>query len=75
MNKVDIAVWEDENTNVLVSPSASPCNGSIADMRLKWNFPFEKLRISRDLRENRIKVVQNKAVGYQIKSINCGKRV
>jgi len=58
---------------VLVSPSASPYNGNIADARLKWKCPFGKLRISRDLRKNQIRVVQIKAVGYQIESINCTK--
>ena len=32
--------------DVLVSPSASPCNGNIADARLKWKCPFGRLRIS-----------------------------
>ena len=59
--------------DVLVSTSASPCNGNIADARLKWKCPFGKLRIPRNLRKNQIKVVQIKAVGYQIGSINCGK--
>jgi len=60
--------------DVLVSPSAGPCNGNIADARLKWKCPFGKLRISRNLQKNRIRVVQIKAVGCQIRSINCGKR-
>ena len=59
--------------DVLVSPSASPCNGDIADRRLKWGRPFGKLRISRNLRKNQIRVVQIKAVGYQIEKINYGK--
>ena len=59
--------------DVLVSPSASPCNGNIADARLKWKCLFGKLRISRNMRRNQIRVVQIKAVGYQIGSINCGK--
>jgi len=59
---------------VLISPSASPCNGSIADTRLKWKCPFGKLRISRNLRKNQIRIDQIKAVGYQIGSINCGER-
>jgi len=59
--------------DVLVSPSAAFCNGNIADERLKWRCPFRKLRISRSLRRNRIRVVQIEAVGYQIGSINCGK--
>ena len=59
--------------DVLVSPLASPCNGNIADARLKWKCPFGKLRILRNLWKNQIKVVQIKAVGYQIGSINCGK--
>ena len=59
--------------DVLVSPSASPCNGNIADARLKWKCPFGRLRISRNLQKNRIRVVQIKAVGCQIGSINCGK--
>ena len=58
---------------VLVSPSANPCNSNIADARLKWKCPFGKLRISRNLQRNKIRVVQIKAVGYQIGSINCGK--
>jgi len=58
---------------VLVSPSASPCNDSVADARLKWKYPFGKLRISRDLRNNQIRIAQIKAVGYQIGSINCEK--
>ena len=59
--------------DVLVSPSASPCNGNIADARLKRKCPFGKLRISRNLQRNRIRVVQIKAVSYQIGSVNCGK--
>jgi len=59
--------------DVLVSPSAGLCNGNIADGRLKWRCPFGKLRISRTLRKNRIKVVQIKVVGYQIGRINCRK--
>ena len=58
---------------VLVSPLVSPRNGNIADAPLKWKCPFGKLRISRNLRKNQIKVVQIKTVGYQIGSINCGK--
>ena len=59
--------------DVLVSPSASPCNGNIADGRLKWRCPFGKLRISRNLRRSQIRVVWIKAVGYQIERINYGK--
>jgi hypothetical protein len=36
--------------------------------------PFRKLRISRNLQENRIGVVQIEVVGYQIRSINCGEK-
>ena len=61
-------------TDVLISPSAGLCNGNIADVRLKRKCPFRKLRISRDLQKNRIRVVQIEVVGYQIRSINCGKR-
>jgi len=50
--------------DVLVSPSVSPCNGNVADARLKWKYPFGRLRISRNLQKNRIRVVQIKAVGY-----------
>ena len=56
--------------DVLVSPSASPCNGNIANARLNWKC---SLRISRNLQRNRIRVVQIKAVGCQIGSIDCGK--
>ena len=59
--------------DVLVSLSASPCNGNIADVRLKWKCPFGRLRISRNLQRNRIRVVQIKAIGYHIRSINRGK--
>ena len=59
--------------DVLVSPSASPYNGNIADARLKWKCPFGRLRILRNLQRNRIRVVQIKDVGYQIGSVNCGK--
>ena len=59
--------------DVLVSPSAAFCNGNIADERLKWRYPFRKLRISRNMWRNRIGVVQIEVVGYQIGSINCGK--
>jgi len=59
--------------DVLVSPSASPCNGNIADARLKWKCLFGKLRISRNLRKNQIRVVHIKAVGYQIGIINYRK--
>jgi len=59
--------------DVLVSPSANPCNGNIADARLKWKCPFGRLRISKNLQRHRIRVVQIKAVGYQIGSVNCGK--
>ena len=59
--------------DVLVSPSATLCNGHIADGRLMWRCPFRRLRISRNLRRNRIRVVQIEVVGYQIGSINCGK--
>ena len=58
---------------ILVGSSASPCNGSTADTRLKWKYPFRKLRISRNLRKNQIRIAQIKAVGYQIGSINRGK--
>ena len=43
--------------DVLVSPSTAFCNGNIADERLKWRYPFRKLRISRNMRRNRIRVV------------------
>jgi len=59
--------------DVLVSPSVSPCNGNIADARLKWKCPFGRLRISRNLQRNRIRVIQVKAISYQIGSVNCGK--
>jgi len=59
--------------NVVVSPSASPYNGNVADARLKWKCPFGRLRISRNLQKNRIRVVRIKAVGYQIGIVNCGK--
>jgi len=59
--------------DVLVSPSAAFYNGNIADERLKWRYPFRKLRISRNMRRNRIRVVQIEVVCYQIGSINCGK--
>jgi len=59
--------------DVLISPSASPYNGNIADARLKWKCSFGRLRISRKLQRNRIRVVQIKAVGYQIGSINYRK--
>ena len=58
---------------VLVRPSAALYNGNIADGRLMRRCPFGRLRISRNLRRNRIRVVQIKAVGYQIGRINCGK--
>ena len=57
----------------LVSPSVDLCNGNIADRRLRWRCPFGRLRISRNLRRDRTKVVQIKVVGYQIGRINCGK--
>jgi len=47
------AVW-----NFLIGPSVAPCNGNVADGRLKWRCPFGNLRNSRNLRENRTKVVQ-----------------
>ena len=28
----------------LVGPSAAPCNGNIADGRIKWRYPFGRLR-------------------------------
>jgi len=59
--------------DILVSPSAGLYNGNIADGRLKWRCPFRKLRISRNLRRNRTKVVQIKVVGYQIGRVNCRK--
>ena len=59
---------------VLVSPSASPCNDSVADARLEWKCLLGKMRISRNLRKNQIRIAQIKAVGYQIGGINCGKR-
>ena len=70
-----ISVWEDKilEQNVLVSPSAGLCNGNIADGRIKWRCSFGRLRILRDLRMNQARVVQIKAVGYQIGRINCGK--
>ena len=60
---------------VLVSPSASPCNDSVAGARLKWKCPLGKMRISRNLQKNQIRIAQIKAVGYQIGSINCGKGI
>ena len=59
--------------DVLVSPSAVLRNGNIADGRLKWRRPLGRLKISRNLRRNWTRVVQIKAVGYQIGRINCGK--
>jgi len=58
---------------VLVSLSASPCNGSVADVPLKWKCPLGKMRILRNLRKNQIRIAQIKAVDYQIGSINYGK--
>ena len=59
--------------NILVSPSAGLCNDNIADGRIEWKCPFGRLKISRDIRRNQTRVVQIKAVGYQIGKINCGK--
>ena len=28
----------------LVGPSAAPCNGNIADGRMKWKYPFGRIR-------------------------------
>jgi len=70
---VEVSVGEYKARDILVSPSAAFYNGNIADGRLKWRYPFRKLRISRNLQRNRIRVVQIEAVGYQIWSINCGK--
>ena len=28
----------------LIGPSAAPCNGNIVDGRIKWRYPFEKIR-------------------------------
>ena len=28
----------------LVGPSAAPCNGNIADERIEWRYPLEKIR-------------------------------
>jgi len=61
--------------NILINPSANPCNGNIADVRLKGKCLFGKLRISKDLQKNRIRVVQVEVVGYQIRSINCGESI
>jgi len=60
--------------SILVSPSANLCNGNIADMQPKRKYPFRKLRISRGLQKNRVRVVQIEVVGYQVRSIDCGKR-
>jgi len=57
----------------LIGPSAAPCNGHIADERIEWKCLFGRLKISRDIRRNQTRVVQIKAVGYQIGKINCGK--
>ena len=59
--------------DVLVSSSVDLCNGNIADRRLKWRCPLGRLKTSRNLRRNWTRVVQIKAVGYQIGGINCGK--
>ena len=45
-----------------------PIHGSDGSIRLG------KLRTSRDLRKDRIRVVQIKAVGCQVRSVNCGKK-
>ena len=42
----------------MIGPSVDPCNGNVADGRLKWRCLFGKLRNSRNLRKNRTKVVQ-----------------
>ena len=54
---------------VLISPSAGLCNDNIADGRIEWKCPFGRLRISRDIRRNQTRVVQIKAVGYQIEEL------
>ena len=30
--------------DLLVGPSATPCNGNIADGQIKWGYPFERIR-------------------------------
>ena len=50
--------------DVLVSSLASPCNGNIADERLKWRCLFGMLRILRNLRKDQVRVVQIEVVGY-----------
>jgi len=57
-----------------VGTSADLCNGNIADVRLRKECSFKRLEISRNLRKSRIRVVRIEVVGYQIRSINCGKR-
>ena len=53
----------------LIGPSVAPCNGNVADGRLKLGCPFGKLRNSRNLRKNRAKIVQIKAIGYQLEEL------
>ena len=30
--------------DLLVGPSAAPCNGNIADGQIKWGYPFGRIR-------------------------------
>ena len=64
---MEIAVWKDK-IQVSWSVYRLPIHGSDGSVRLR------KLRISRDLQKDRIRVVRIKAVGCQVRSINCGKK-
>jgi len=44
--------------DLLVSPSAAPSNGNIADGRIRWDVQFRRLRNSRNLQKNRARVVR-----------------
>ena len=61
---MEVAVWRDK---IWMSIGKPICDQS-------GNVRLGKLRISRNLQEIRIGVVWIEVVGYQIRSINCGKR-
>ena len=54
----------------LVGPSAAPCNGNIADGRIKWRCPVEEFE---EPAEGSGQSCSASMVGYRIGRINCEK--
>jgi len=59
--------------DLLVSPSAAPSNGYIADGRMKWGCPVWEVEKFEETAEKSGQGCSALTIGCQIGRVNCGK--